>query len=274
MNKQVYYEITNTTGNVPIAIYYHYKAPIQLVFAHWHRSLELTLNLEGSVDFYNSNRLKRLYENQVSISNSEGIHYSIPHYDCYEDKIVGITLRINYEFLKSLIPDFDKIRFKLENPDIEKLIANYIKKISQLYDSNSDDKYIKIFSQVLLIIDLLYGNCKEENKFKISNKMKEILNYLHANFNHEIYLYQIANYFGYSREYFSRMFKKEIGLSFKQYLDKYRIEKAIQLLKSTDKSILEIGYEVGFSNENQFIYTFKKHYKMTPGKFKKSLFKD
>ena len=272
--EKIYYEITNTKGNIPIAIFYHYKAPIQSVKAHWHRALELTLNLEGTVDFYNGNQFETLHENEVSISNSGEIHYSIPHFDCYEDKIVGITLQINYDFLKSLIPDLEETYFKINNPNIQTSITNNILQICKLYDSNNNNKYIKIFLQLLTIIDLLYENCRTKYKNKATKKTKEILNYIHLNYNHDIHLYQVADYFGYSREYFSRMFKQEIGLSFKQYLDNYRIDKSIQLLINSNQTILEIAYATGFTNENQFIQTFKKYYHLTPGNFRKLLFED
>ena len=70
------------------------------------------------------------------------------------------------------------------------------------------------------------------------------------------------------------MFKQEIGLSFKQYLDNYRIDKSIQLLINSNQTILEIAYATGFTNENQFIQTFKKYYHLTPGNFRKLLFED
>ena len=43
--EKIYYEITNTKSNIPIAIFYHYKSPIQSVKAHWNRAMELKLNL-------------------------------------------------------------------------------------------------------------------------------------------------------------------------------------------------------------------------------------
>lgn len=272
MNK-IYYEITKMLENLPIAIYHHYKTPYQLVKAHWHRSLELTLNLEGKVDFYNGSHHKTICENQVSITNSEEIHYSIPHYDCFENKIVGITLQINYSFLKRIIPDFDHIYFIINQPDIEAKIALCIKNISNLSNSSNDDRYIKMYQQLLEIIDLLYHNCTTEKTNYEPKKMKEVLHYIHQHYHQNILLYQVANYFGYNREYFARLFKQEVGLSFKQYLTRYRLYQSSLLLKETDKSILDIAYELGFSSENQFILNFKKYYGITPGKFRKSLFK-
>lgn len=85
-------------------------------------------------------------------------------------------------------------------------------------------------------------------------------------------MYEVAQYFGFSREYFSRFFKQEIGISFKSYLTYFRLNKSLNLLKNKELTILEISSEVGFSSEIQFINSFKKYYHMTPGEYRKSQF--
>ena len=45
----------------------------------------------------------------MSLANCKEIHFSIPHFDYSEDKIVGYTMQINYLFLESLIPNIEEI---------------------------------------------------------------------------------------------------------------------------------------------------------------------
>ena len=54
----------------------------------------------------------------------------------------------------------------------------------------------------------LYENCKNERKMIKTEKTKDILEYVNSHYNEELLVYEVAKRFGYSREYFSRFFKK------------------------------------------------------------------
>lgn len=72
--------------------------------------------------------------------------------------------------------------------------------------------------------------------------------------------------------YLSREFSKYFDdLSFGEYIRKLRIEKAIQLIHSTDYSLTEIAYLTGFSDQSHFTRIFKKHTGKNPSAFKKSI---
>ena len=66
------------------------------------------------------------------------------------------------------------------------------------------------------------------------------------------------------------MFKKDLGISFKQYLINYRLNQSISLLENSQKTIAQISLDVGFTNETQYIIHFKKLFNMTPGQYRKS----
>ncbi len=272
MTKEPYYEITKTINNLPINIIIHKKSPIQIIEAHWHRALELSIVFEGEVEFHNENRIKICKNNEVNLSNCEEIHYSIPQYKEFENANVGYTLQINYNFLYSMIPDINEIYFDISDKKINQKISQYMINIYELYESNNEIKYIKIYVLVLEILGILYEKCKNKKTIISTKKTKEIIKYIHLHYQEDILLYEVAQYFGFSREYFSRFFKQEIGCSFKNYLTCFRLNKSLNLLKNKELTILEISSEVGFSSEIQFINSFKKYYHMTPGEYRKSQF--
>lgn len=90
-----------------------------------------------------------------------------------------------------------------------------------------------------------------------TEKTKDILEYVNNHYNEELLVYEVAKRFGYSREYFSR-FLKEIGMSFKDYLTQYRLNKSLIELELNNKTITDIAFNTGFSNETQYINSFKK----------------
>lgn len=267
-----YYEITKTINNLPVNIILHPISPIQIIEAHWHRALEISIVFEGEVIFYNANKQKRCQKNDINLTNCEEIHYSIPQYTHFDDKNGGFTLQINYDFLYRFLPDIDQIYFEITDNKIRQKLVQCMYKIYNYYLSHLDTKYMRIYATTLEIIAILYEQCKKKRTIPSTNKTKEIIQYIHQYYQTNLLSKDVADYFGYSREYFSRFFKQEIGLSFKQYLTYFRLHKAFQLLEHTHKTNDEIAYEVGFNNENQFITNFKKQFQMTPGQYKKSHF--
>ena len=72
-----------------------------------------------------------------------------------------------------------------------------------------------------------------------------------------------------SPQYLSKLFKKKKDLSFIEYLTKVRIEKSIELLRTTDLSVSDVAERVGYQMKN-FIRVFKKQMGVTPGQFRGS----
>ena len=61
-----------------------------------------------------------------------------------------------------------------------------------------------------------------------------------------------------SSSYFSDFFKKNLGISFLQYLTQVRIGEAVRLIKENRQNISEIAFTVGFNNIGSFYNAFKK----------------
>lgn len=87
-------------------------------------------------------------------------------------------------------------------------------------------------------------------------------------FDPNISLGTVAEYIAVSAGYLSSMFKKATGINFVKYLTDTRMEKAQQLLRSTDKKTYEIAYETGFSDPHYFSISFKKYTGMSPSDYR------
>ncbi len=94
-------------------------------------------------------------------------------------------------------------------------------------------------------------------------KFPEILKYTHLNFI-SCEEREVAKHFGLSYSYFSRVFKKAIGISYIEYIHFLKINEAKRLLCETDLPIHEIAQRLHFSTPSHLINVFKKHVGVSP----------
>lgn len=104
---------------------------------------------------------------------------------------------------------------------------------------------------------------------KHNSALNLAVNYIKDHFMDKISLEEVAVRVGYSPTYFSKIFKQEMGLSFKEYLNNLRVEKSKPLLLGGNISISEICTIVGYNDQSYFCKTFKSITGTTPDKFRK-----
>lgn len=104
----------------------------------------------------------------------------------------------------------------------------------------------------------------EKNKSKYSKAIEKALKYIDNNYKNHISLTDVSKHVYLSHEYFSRLFKEEVGENFSSYLNIYRINKGRELLRSTDMKISQVAYEVGYSNAGYFSKNYKKYLGLSP----------
>ena len=112
---------------------------------------------------------------------------------------------------------------------------------------------------------------KEERRFH-SRSLSAAVKYIDASFaDEDISLNKVADHVGVSPNHLSSTFSKEIGTTFIEYLTKCRIDKAKELLGTTDLRSSEVAYEVGYKDPHYFSAAFKKACGMTPKEYRSSL---
>ncbi len=84
----------------------------------------------------------------------------------------------------------------------------------------------------------------------------------------DITVQTVAEHAGFSIDYFNRLFLSHTGFTVMAYVGYRRLKKAVQLLRTTDKSVLDIALEVGYASHEGFIKAFKKEYGVTPSEYR------
>ena len=97
----------------------------------------------------------------------------------------------------------------------------------------------------------------------------QIAEYINKNIEQDINLEDCARYFNYNPNYLSRLFKKNFGKTYTDYVTEKKMERCKDLLIKTDISVNELSERFGYSSPQNFIRVFKKYTLMTPGQFRK-----
>jgi transcriptional regulator GlxA family with amidase domain len=96
------------------------------------------------------------------------------------------------------------------------------------------------------------------------------LPYLQQHFPEKIIAFDVASLCDMDPFAFSRAFRREQGTTFRDYLMRLRIESAAAQLRTSDKSIVDVGCSVGFNDASQFARLFRRHMGVTPRAYRNS----
>lgn len=138
--------------------------------------------------------------------------------------------------------------------------------MTRLKDSQTFDGVLEVYESCM---EYLQGSTEEQAL--LSKPIKDILFYISLHYQEDITLDQVSQMVELSRTYVCGLFKKELGVNLTNYIMNYRIEKAKELLRSTNLRSYEIAEKVGFLDESYFSRTFKKVTGQSPNSFKKGV---
>ena len=122
-------------------------------------------------------------------------------------------------------------------------------------------------------VEMIEGYTKKMRKIKLdgvySKQIVRAIEYIIRHLHSHISLEETADSLKISGAHLSRLFKKETGITFSDYVNKLKIEESTSLLLYTEYSDIEISNMLGFSSQSYFIKIFKKYTGTTPKKYKK-----
>ena len=143
--------------------------------------------------------------------------------------------------------------------------------------SISDYPYRPQYS-IQYICDLLLNIIKDSKSFipKSSQKVfslniKKTIEYIHKNYEKPITVDSMSAMLNVHKCYFCNSFKQETGMTFTNFLSKFRIEKSKELLKNPSFSILDIAIAVGFNTQSYYTMMFKKILNITPLEYRRNI---
>lgn len=99
--------------------------------------------------------------------------------------------------------------------------------------------------------------------------VREVVDYVSTNYAGPVRLGDLCGILGYSRSTVSKLFTQTIGVSFREYLSRYRLDVAVELIRKTDLTLDQVGKRVGFQDYSQFYRAFRKELGSAPSRFRR-----
>lgn len=138
------------------------------------------------------------------------------------------------------------------------------------HTKNSPYKVVRAtFLLLIAELDRLKNSCLILKESVVSSNMLvgEILKYIHLHYD-IVTLQRLSDVFNFHPNYLSGLIKENTGKLFSQHLAEVRLDKAIYLLVNTNLSISKISETLGYMDKSYFFKLFKKHFKMSPRKYR------
>ena len=246
---------------------------------HWHRALEFLYILNGSATVTMEGEKYKLNPLDFIAIDSTKVHdvvYALP-------QTMGICIHVSKNFMRRLLPDIELMQFQCStstltqeqiNPYMK--LCDYMKKLTviyfyqkQSYQLKSNALVLDILAEMVDHFSALITETLSVSGYDKLARMEQIYHYVEKHHAEEITLQDGANELGLNKEYFCRMFKANMGISFISYVNQVRIDHIYQDLIHTDDSIVAITERHGFYNQKLFYKLFKKRYDCTPVKLRK-----
>ncbi|WP_409341814.1 response regulator [Paenibacillus sp. MBLB4367] len=111
----------------------------------------------------------------------------------------------------------------------------------------------------------------DKRESRESREFQQIMDYLLVHFHEDLPLQSMADRMNVSESYFSRLFKKHVGVSFLEYITNLRVQAAKELLADPRFKMYEIAERVGYQDARYFSQIFRKSTGETPSEYRKRL---
>lgn len=219
---------------------------------------------ESQVAIYT--HLRALEDRLISFLREQRLEQAQEVFEQYLGEILGKSelLRQHHLLLLQLA---SKILKMVQEQGISTLtVLESERTLKQLFRLQTKEEIVHWFHTKLFEPIRMVLSERTEGQFvNIAHKMVTII---HEQFDQDISLDYCATVMSFHPVYLSRVFKREVGTTFSEYLLAYRMNQAKIMLDTTDMKIAEIGNKVMYTNISAFIRAFRKAFGMTPGQYR------
>lgn len=252
---------------------------------HWHPEIELTLILDGEIEYQVNEKTYHLKAGDGLFCNSNMLHTgrSISHRDC---RYLSVTFhpRLLYGYKSSLL-DTKYVTAVLESPALSSLalsplipwqseMLGYLRAIQTLCDSRGASWELEAVVLLYQLWLTLFRNADlgipSLSSKRSLERLRSILLFIQEHYSEKITLDEIASCISISKSECCRFFRSHMHQPLFDYLLQYRVEQSLPLLLDENLSVTEIAFSCGFSTPSYYTKIFRRHMGCTPRAYREA----
>ncbi len=244
--------------------------------AHLHTDVELLYVVEGGLGVRIKDKLFSMKRDDVIVINSS-VHHSIES----TEKSIVCSIKFDYRILVHVIKKPNSVFICNSVTDPARSYNEIMRRCRDIiyhevtgYGKTDTLKFSMLYGLLNeLIENFMVDDTYEEisENYDADEKLQTIIHYVHTNYQEGISLSDLAREMYTSTSTLSRLFKKQTGTYFAEYVNQVRTRYAVDELLYTEKNMTRIAMDCGFSNASAFTKVFRETYNMAPTEYRQKM---
>ena len=224
-------------------------------YFHFHQAIEIIAVIQGHLDVILNGEAHTIYAGEIAVIPSFYVHTFNTSED-NQDYVLTIPLSILQQFNKTYSNDFDF--FLPQGPYTETIF----KTLAFLEEHWADTNHFMQYGLINFFFGLLAKAYPPTRKADAKGFFfASVLHYIDEHIFEDLSLETLSAHFGYSKNYFSAMFNRVMGVHLKDYVNRQRLQRAKERLDRADRqeTVLKIASDCGFNSLNTFYRALRKY---------------
>ena len=261
----------------PLSVFPNYSAD-----SHWHDDIELIVVLSGCMQYNVNGEIVTINNGDGILINSRQLHsgYSESKTECdficilFHPILLCASKTFEINFIKPFINSNITHTYLSKDVLWQKNMIEYVIKMCENKNKNTSPLYSQGYINFLwkeLIENTKHINSKRTNQDIQLSILKNMMSYIHEKYKEKIALKDVAFIGCVSKRTCENIFSKYLNKTPSEYITDFRLRKSIELLKTSNMTILEIAIETGFSGASYYAEVFRKNFNVNPAEYRKCI---
>jgi len=201
-----------------------------------------------------------------------------------EEDTTALVIHVGKDFFQQFDPNFGMYQFVLRSDESNRynsffttLRHHAAMMMLLMVNGESPTNRLDVEYHYLSLVSDIYKEINKVKSIHVHTKPVDItvatfdkmIAYIDENYKQKIELEDIAKIGGYNVNYTSQFFKRQLGVSFLEYLLRLRLREATVRLANSEDGVAHIASSCGFADIKAFYVGFKKHFHTTPSEYRK-----
>lgn len=255
---------------------FHFIAQAETA-THYHQNPEMFYVLRGNLDIKIDDKLYKMQSGDIVLINANKRHTVIGN-----EELLGARFEIDFHLLAEYMGSMQLLFWCNTVADRNHAYSNLRRLLDRILTRyfEKDDKsalYLNaLYFETLYVLTSNFLVKADDVRLNLEDsqdrmRIRQIQNYVQANYQSQISLNDLADRLYLSNAYLSKYIKKNLGMTFMEYLNNVRLFHAVDELMYSDKNLTHIAYDNGFPTSASFTKAFREIYNESPSEYRKKI---